>query len=228
MLLSFNTTTEVLSVALFDIKNRTIIASFQETSPKGHARYLIPSIQALLKDSDVTFNEISTIAVCCGPGSFTGARIGCATALGLSIAKNIRAVGISAFQMQAAWAFSQISPQDSLVVLLKSGLDEWCVQELKSDFMPHEGQFQTPICLNFEDLLNRLRIGSYTLAGDGVTSFLEQGKPFKDLSLKIQDFSEDMPLWAEWIGKVTLQLMTSDIFSEVVPLYVRPSYVKMP
>lgn len=228
MLLNFNTVFDVLSIALFDMENRSMIASFQENSPKGHARLLIPRIQMLLKDAGFTFGAMKEIAVCRGPGSFTGARIGCSTALGLSIAKNIRAMGISSFQMQAAWAFNQIRNQDqeSVVVLLKSGLVEWCVQEIGANFMPYDGVFKIPLCLTFDELLNQLREGSHTLTGDGLSSFLEKINTFKDKSFVIQTIPDREPLWAEWIGKVAFQMMDLGIFEDVSPLYVRPSYVK--
>lgn len=226
MLLNFNTISDILSISLFDIENKSLLASFQEMSPKGHASLLMPKIKMILDKGGVSFDALKAIAVCVGPGSFTGARIGCATALGLSFAKSIPAVGVSAFQMQAAWAFDQLRNETKILILLKSGLDEWCVQEINSEFGAQQGPFETPLCLNFDDLMKHLRRRSYVLAGDGVSTFLERVPDLERSSLNIQKFPESIFPGAEWIGEVALKLIKKGLFPEVVPLYVKPSYVK--
>ena len=50
----------------------------------SHLKELIPSISSLLESQGVSKNEISYIAASVGPGSFTGIRIGVATARALS------------------------------------------------------------------------------------------------------------------------------------------------
>lgn len=60
-----------------------------------HSVILMPMIDELLKMSDVKIHEITHIAVSEGPGSFTGLRIGAATAKGLAQALDIPVVGVS-------------------------------------------------------------------------------------------------------------------------------------
>jgi tRNA threonylcarbamoyladenosine biosynthesis protein TsaB len=52
----------------------------------AHAERLMPSIEWLLKSSQLTINEIDAFALSIGPGSFTGLRIGLSTAKGLAFA----------------------------------------------------------------------------------------------------------------------------------------------
>ena len=60
---------------------------------------LIPTIQTLLDKNSVSGNEIKTIAVDCGPGSFTGIRIGIAAAKGLADGWQSKTVGVSVFDL---------------------------------------------------------------------------------------------------------------------------------
>ena len=59
-----------------------------------HTSRLMPAIDKVLKDASLTIQDLDGIAVSLGPGSFTGLRIGIATAKGLAQGLNIPVVGI--------------------------------------------------------------------------------------------------------------------------------------
>ena len=57
---------------------------------------IIPAISNLLKDNSISINELSTIAVGCGPGSFTGIRVVIALAKGiLNSNYNLQSLGVN-------------------------------------------------------------------------------------------------------------------------------------
>ncbi len=56
--------------------------SFQRTA-LTHSATLLPMIEDMLKNTGVQKEDIDAVAVACGPGSFTGIRIGVSTAKGL-------------------------------------------------------------------------------------------------------------------------------------------------
>ena len=58
-------------------------------SQKDHASWLQPAMEKLLKESGVRFSELKAIAVVAGPGSYTGLRVGMASAKGLCFALKI-------------------------------------------------------------------------------------------------------------------------------------------
>jgi len=78
-------------------------AEFSRTGTAGvsKAEDLLPEIDILLKEASVGFGDIDLIAVSVGPGSFTGLRIGLSTAMGLSDATGIEAVGVSSLAAMA-------------------------------------------------------------------------------------------------------------------------------
>jgi len=69
---------------------------------RGHAEHLFPMIEAVLATAGARYADLTRIAVCTGPGSFTGVRIGVAAARGLALGRGIPAVGVSRFEALAA------------------------------------------------------------------------------------------------------------------------------
>ncbi len=63
-------------------------------TPKTHSQRLIDLIDRIICDSEISWDEISAIAVSLGPGSFTGLRIALSTAKGLAMAFGKQLIGI--------------------------------------------------------------------------------------------------------------------------------------
>jgi tRNA threonylcarbamoyladenosine biosynthesis protein TsaB len=71
---------------------------------KGHAEHLMGVIEDVLAAAGLAHRDLEAIAVSVGPGSFTGVRVGVATARGLALALKIPAIGISSLEALAAEA----------------------------------------------------------------------------------------------------------------------------
>jgi len=63
-----------------------------------HSERLLPAIERLLQDAGLSLEEMDGLAVVVGPGSFTGIRIGVATAKGFAYALNRKLVGLTALE----------------------------------------------------------------------------------------------------------------------------------
>ncbi len=74
----------VASVALVEEEN--LLAEYTMNLKKTHSETLLPMIDAIVELTGIDLSEIDAIAVSAGPGSFTGLRIGSATAKGLGFA----------------------------------------------------------------------------------------------------------------------------------------------
>ena len=92
LLLALDTTTKVCSAALGD--GERIWAEYLLNTGNTHSKHLMPLLISLLKDAGVHKSQLQGVAVSVGPGSFTGIRIGMATAKGLSQGLNIPVVGV--------------------------------------------------------------------------------------------------------------------------------------
>lgn len=97
MLLVIDSATAACSVAL--IQDSQLLGERHEVVGRGHAERLIPMIEDLLGG-----RRPSAILVDCGPGSFTGVRVGLAAAHGLAIGWNVPLSGYSSLAAIAAIA----------------------------------------------------------------------------------------------------------------------------
>ena len=102
-LLAFDTATPATAVALLVGDDATELR--HEPAPgerPGHASQLLPLAARLLDDAGLTFADLDQIAVGTGPGTFTGLRIGVATARALSQASGAALTGVSTLRALAA------------------------------------------------------------------------------------------------------------------------------
>lgn len=98
--LGIDTATMVCSIGLADLK-RTVAEMTLHTR-KTHSERLMPMIQQMIADAELTPQDLSGIAVSIGPGSFTGLRIGITTAKSMAFALGIPVIGIPTLEALAA------------------------------------------------------------------------------------------------------------------------------
>ena len=90
--LSMDTATEQLALCA---QSGEIWASFSINRGLQHSPALLPQAERLLAQLGLTASDLQLIVCSLGPGSFTGIRIGLATAMGIGQARGIPVVGIS-------------------------------------------------------------------------------------------------------------------------------------
>jgi len=91
-ILALDTATEACSAAL--LLGDTLIGRYEEPR-RGHAELILPMIDALLSEANVTLRELDCLAVGRGPGAFTGVRIAVSVAQGLAFGAERLIVPIS-------------------------------------------------------------------------------------------------------------------------------------
>ena len=97
-ILGIETATRAASVAV--IFNGKILAESLCESPQSFSETLMPRVEEVIKISGA-FEKLDAVAVSIGPGSFTGLRIGLATAKALAYAWNIKIIGVPTLQAMA-------------------------------------------------------------------------------------------------------------------------------
>lgn len=85
-ILAIDSSSLVASVAV--VEDDIMLAEYTVNFKKTHSQTLLPMIKAITDMIELDLNTIDAIAVSAGPGSFTGLRIGSATAKGLGLALN--------------------------------------------------------------------------------------------------------------------------------------------
>ena len=102
-ILGIDTSAAQCAVALIAIGDLAIEPVIErQAMDRGHAEHLFPMIESALARAGIGYDRLSRIAVCTGPGSFTGLRIGVAAARGIALGRGIPVVGISRFEALAA------------------------------------------------------------------------------------------------------------------------------
>ncbi len=98
-ILALDTASSTGSVALLD--GQQMVAETLLNIKAVHSERLLDQVEQVLQAGQLTLAELDLIAVVRGPGSFTGLRIGLATAKGLAQAANLPLIGVSSLQMLA-------------------------------------------------------------------------------------------------------------------------------
>lgn len=77
------------------VNDEGVVSEYTLNNKREHSVLIMPMIEQLLKDSNLTIDDIDGFVVSKGPGSFTGLRIGMATIKGLSFGLNKPYISIS-------------------------------------------------------------------------------------------------------------------------------------
>ena len=99
-ILGIDTSSMAASVAV--IEDNKLICEYTINTKKTHSQKLMPMIENMLSLSDLNVRELDAIAVCEGPGSFTGLRIGMATAKAIAHVNDIPVIGVNSLEVLAA------------------------------------------------------------------------------------------------------------------------------
>ena len=65
---------------------------------RGHAEALMPMVEAVMAEARLAYADLDLIATTVGPGTFTGLRVGLATARGLALAADLPIAGVTTFE----------------------------------------------------------------------------------------------------------------------------------
>ena len=97
--LAFESSARAASVAL--VRDGSLVSQYSQCSGLTHSRTLLPMAEDLLKNAELTLQDVDLFAVAQGPGSFTGIRIGVSTVKGLAWAGDKPCVGVSTLEAMA-------------------------------------------------------------------------------------------------------------------------------
>jgi tRNA threonylcarbamoyladenosine biosynthesis protein TsaB len=177
----------------------------------GHATALAPMIARIARAAEIELTALKAIAVSCGPGSFTGIRVGLATARAMALAIACPIVGIGTFQALAATTSRSGGPlaARSLVVLDSRRSDLFAV-ELDADL--HE--LSPPALLTAEQIEARCRQEGVALIADAeLTTLAGLG---------------GLSATADAVAVAELAMRRPDLCRPAEPIYLRPPDISQP
>ena len=177
----------------------------------GHATALAPMIARIARAADVELTALKAIAVSCGPGGFTGIRVGLATARAMALAIGCPIVGIGSFQTLAATAARSggLLAVRTLVVL-DSRRSELFAVELGADL----AVLSPPALLTAEQVEARCKQDGIALIADAaLTRFAGLG---------------GLSATADAVAVAELAMTRPDLHQPAEPIYLRPPDISQP
>ena len=169
-LLALDSSGIVASVAV--LEDDVLLAEYTVNYKKTHSQTLLPMLDEVAKMTELDMSSIDAIAVAAGPGSFTGLRIGSATAKGLGLALKKPLIGVPTVD---ALAYNLFDTKGIVCPIMDARRN----QVYTGIYRFEEGEFiteepQVPLAVNeLVDLLNR-RGRAVTFLGDGVPVYQKQ------------------------------------------------------
>lgn len=210
-ILSIDTCTEIISIAL-TVEN--VITEKTFPSGKDYSGNILPEIQILLGESNLTIKNIDAIAFGAGPGSFTGIRVACGIAYGIAYANNLPIIGINTLEALAYLSMHQnsISCIDARMGQVYLGI----YQNINNIITP----FIEPGLFNPTELPKPPKIKKAVVIGSGTSTYKEQFKcQYSDLELVY--FEEKCSL-APAIAALSKDHFESNFnLKNATPIYIR-------
>jgi tRNA threonylcarbamoyladenosine biosynthesis protein TsaB len=122
--LAISTSTPRGSAAL--VRDGETIAAVAYVDLQGHAERIFQAIDAVLLQSGETRGSLDGLACDVGPGSFTGVRVGVASAKGIALGLGLPLAGVGSLEAMAAFAFAcgEAGPGDVVVAAIDAKKSE--------------------------------------------------------------------------------------------------------
>jgi len=217
-LAALDTSTPLGSVALFE--GGELVFEDARRVSNAHGESLLPMVDALFARARWTPKDVARWAVGVGPGSFTGVRIGVATAKGIVIATGAEIVGVTSLD---AVAFGIVAHEGEAVAsLLEAGKGEVFVQVRLGGALVVAPV--NVVASRVTELLAGVSCAAMVLVGEAATAVLGSQLPFGARVLR--EAPNDLPRAAS-VGRLAMSLAPDDP-DAVEPLYVRAPDITKP
>ena len=217
-ILSLDTATQAATCAILD--DDKVLGEITFNFKKQHSQILMPMIDDLFKNTQMSIGDIDAFVASKGPGSFTGLRIGMATVKGLSQGSKKPFVCVSTLDSLAynlAYTSGIICPiLDALRDNVYTALYNFDNNELN--------QTLDYVNISIDELINKLKDKdcNITFVGDGVPKFKEKlianlpNISFAPAHLNLAKASS--------LGELGLKLLASGVTDDIygaIPIYLR-------
>ncbi len=115
-----------------------------------HAEFVFILIENLLAENDIARSDLNAVIVSTGPGSFTGLRVGMASAKGLAVSMNIPIVGISTFSAAARRLYAEVG---KAAILIPSRRNEYYLGVMDSEDL----DFRSISVISLPDCIDKIK-----------------------------------------------------------------------
>ena len=114
IILAIETSAELASCALLTGEH---VLARESSGVRTHSQSVLPMVQELLAEANLTLSRVDAIAFGAGPGSFTGVRTACGVAQGLAYGANLPVLPLVTLEAMAEACRARTGARDVLAVL---------------------------------------------------------------------------------------------------------------
>jgi tRNA threonylcarbamoyladenosine biosynthesis protein TsaB len=162
--LAFDTAMNAGSVAV--VEDDAVLAHLVEANARSLAERLVPMVEEALANAEQTYQTIDRIGVTIGPGTFTGMRIGMATARAMALAADKPLIGATTLEVIAQQAADEYLDKNTINVCFDARRGEVYLQTFErrdGELFPH----QAPVLCSVNEAVAEIATGSGVLVGSG-------------------------------------------------------------
>ncbi|MCI8383567.1 MAG: tRNA (adenosine(37)-N6)-threonylcarbamoyltransferase complex dimerization subunit type 1 TsaB [Clostridia bacterium] len=215
-LLSIDTASDICGISI--LENEHLICQLDQNTGRTHSENLMPMIEQAFLQSNLTIDDIDFLVCDIGPGSFTGIRIGIATAKGFQDSLSIPCIGISSLEVLA-----YTIPTDGFIISLLDCKNDHCYFALYERKNNHYTEILAP---STDTIENALKICKQTLSNSFVTFVGDGSIIYQDnISQIFQNFAFSTPeknlLNSYSLGLAGLDKFKKKKYHDVLPLYLK-------
>ncbi len=217
--LAIDTASSVATVAV--VSDEKLLGEVMVNSPKTHSQKLMPMIESLLDQLDMSVADMDGVAVTEGPGSFTGLRIGLATAKAFAHAHGLPVASISGLEGLA----NNVSFYEGLICPIMDARRQQVYTAVYKNVNGELEALETSCNILIDELIDRLaeRDEPVMFLGDGIYTFKEI------IQSRLGDRAHFAPVhlsmqMASSVGALGLKKFANDFgigYSEVKAEYLR-------
>ena len=215
-ILLIDTAIEVAGICLSE--GNTVVASKSNQQLKEQAGWLQPAIKTLVAETGWSLADLDAIAVSAGPGSYTGLRVGMASAKGLCYALNKPLIAISTLKIMATAASKQLGTHSYFCPMIDARRMEVFTalyDAQLAELMPAKAMILLPE--SFDEWLTQ----------SPVVFFGNGAKKYKELLKNDRaNFAEIFLSAADGVG-LAAEMFDNQQFSNLIdaePFYIKPFY----
>lgn len=190
------------------------VVSRQVETARGQAAILVPMIQEVVTEAQLTMKDIDLIAVTNGPGSFTGLRIGLSTARTLALALDKPIVGLNTLDVMA----KHYDTEGDLLIVLETKRQDFYARYYDSEANPLSEPFAADASMVVQNAPNT----HFSVGGDCLNRFQESVSG--DFNL-LDNLTQPDPVLIAQLGK---EQYVREGSSTPKPLYLRGADVSQP
>lgn len=191
---------------------------------------LLPAISTLLKANQLSIKDLDIIAVSQGPGSFTGIRVGLATAAALALGSKKKCCGVSLLEAFAVMpALQEKTPENTgnkTITAIAAGNNQLYWQAFSSDAVRSESEFQLDDYADFTEKVdscsaqensNITIVAEQRIAMELENSFFDKG------NIKVAVASDNV---GRFVGLRLVNLLKEKSIDQLGLLELTPFYIK--